>query len=87
MFAGPTNVYAAAATGGFAAATGVGRTTFVLRFVAFGRATFLVRLFVAFGGLMPSFLALRSSRYFLIFDFATSLCSAHTIPNTGAAGF
>jgi hypothetical protein len=34
-----------------------------------------------------SFLALRASRYFLIFDLATSLCFEQTIPKTGAAGF
>src|SRR5687768_3468775 len=34
-----------------------------------------------------AFAALRAARYFLILAFGTSLCLAHTIPNTGAAGF
>jgi hypothetical protein len=34
-----------------------------------------------------AFLARRASRYFLIFDLATSLCFAHTIPKIGAAVF
>lgn len=32
--------------------------------------------FAALAGLMPSFLAFRASRYFLIFVFATSLAAA-----------
>jgi hypothetical protein len=34
-----------------------------------------------------AFRARRASRYFLIFTLATSLCFAHTMPKTGAAGF
>src|SRR5450631_3892973 len=50
-------------------------------------ANFLVRRFEICAGLIPSFLAFRASRNFLIFVLATSLCLAQTIPKTGAAGF
>jgi len=59
----------------------------LLAATALGRASFLARRFVILAALMPSFLALRASRYFLIFVFATFLCFAQTIPKTGAPGF
>ena len=70
--------YAPAAIG---AAIDAGCAFFVRRFAPFAGVA------VFFAGLIPSFFAFRASRYFLIFVFATSLCFAHTIPKTGAAGF
>jgi hypothetical protein len=54
---------------------------------AFGRPGFRPRFF---GTAVPSafsFLAFRASRNFLILALGKSLCLAHTIPKTGAAGF
>ncbi len=63
---------------------------FALAVVFTGAGFFLALAFAFFAAalvLAPSFSALRASRYFLIFAFATPLCSAQTIPKTGAAGF